>query len=97
MALFGGPKNYASIVAPLKKMVADLGTYIEEQKKKITDLTDQKTKIEEDIALSESEIAKSNFTTGKINDLLGSDLDADGIADVDELPDDSTSEIDIQQ
>ena len=44
MALFGS-KNYASIVAPLKKMVADLNAYVEEQKAKITGLEEQKAKI----------------------------------------------------
>lgn len=90
MALFSGPKNYASIVAPLKKMVADLTTYISEQEKKIDNLEIEKAEIEANITLANSEITKSNFTTAKINDLLGTDLDDDGIADVDELPVDST-------
>jgi len=101
----GEPKNYASIVAPLKKMAQDLTDYVAAQRDKITGLEEEKAQIEADIQLSESEILKSNFTTTKINDLLGSDLDEDGIADVEELPvtedpvDDSTptDETDTQQ
>jgi len=93
MALFSGPRNYASIVAPLKKMVVDLNTYMDEMANKIVGLEQDKAQIEAEIEISQSEISKSNFTTTKINDLLGSDLDDDGIADVDELPppSDSTS------
>jgi len=97
MALFGGPKNYASIVAPLKQMVADLNEYVDQKKQQIVNLLQQKSRIEETIWESESEINKSNFTTAKINDLLAADLDEDGMADVEELPTDSTDTIDIEQ
>ena len=96
MALFGGPRNYASIVAPLQKMVSDLASYVAEQTKKIENLEIEKAQIEADIDLANSEIMKSNFTTTKINDLLGSDIDQDGIPDVDELPVDGTDVLDIE-
>jgi len=93
MALFGGQRNYATIVAPLKKMVADLSNYMDEMAQKITGLEEDKARIEEEIQVSQSEITKSNFTTTKINELLGADLDEDGVPDVDETPpvSDSTS------
>ena len=91
MALFGA-KNYASIVAPLKKMVDDLQTYISEQTQQIAQLELQKAKIEDDIDYSNTEIMKSNSTSMKIHSLLSDDLDEDGTPDVDELPvSDSTS------
>ena len=77
MALFSTEKTYVSIVAPLKKMVTDLTSYIEEQKVKISSLTKQKSDIEDDISLSESEIAKSEFTTEKISDMMPSALESD--------------------
>jgi len=86
MALFGGPRNYASIVAPLRQMVENLNSYMDEMATKITGLEQDKAQIEAEIKISQSEITKSNFTTTKINDLLGTDLDEDGIADIDELP-----------
>ena len=86
MALFGSTRNYASIVAPLKLMVENLNSYMDEMATKITGLESDKAQIESEIELSQSEITKSSFTTTKINDLLGTDLDEDGIADVDELP-----------
>jgi predicted RNase H-like nuclease (RuvC/YqgF family) len=76
MALFSAAKSYESIVAPLKKMVKDLTTYVEEQKTKITNMESEKAKIEENISLSQGEIKKSQFTTSKINELLGADLDS---------------------
>ena len=97
MSIFGSKKNYASIVAPLKKMADDLSTYISEQNQRITNLEVQRAQIDASIAESNSEIAKSNFTTTKINELIAADLDEDGTADVDELPIDSTSEEDTIQ
>ena len=73
-------------------MAQDLVNYVEEQRTKITGLEEEKAQIEADITLAESEITKSNFTTAKINDLLGSDLDEDGIADVDELPEEAPAD-----
>ena len=95
----GEEKNYATIVAPLKQMVTNLSDYIEEKKNQISNYRDdivmlekKKEEFEDEILESQSEINKSNHTTGKINDLLGLDLDDDGIADVNELPeeDDTT-------
>ena len=91
MALFSA-KNYATIVAPLKKMVSDLTSYINEQNDKIVTLQSQREKINSDISNSEMEINKSTNTVSKINSLLGEDLDNDGIPDVDQVPVDSTSE-----
>ena len=96
MALFGGPRNYASIVAPLKKMVTDLTSYIE-QNNTANDLDTAEIERRQGlIADRTTENNKSNFTIGKINELLGSDLDDDGIADVEELPVDSTDSTDIE-
>lgn len=93
MGLFGlGEKNYATIVAPLKKMAADLAQYISEQETKIEDIDSQINVLNDEKSVSQSEIAKSNFTTSKINDLIASDLDENGIADVDELPETDDSE-----
>lgn len=93
MGLFGATKSYATIVAPLKKMVTDLQTYMDEQARNIASLEDQKAKIEADIDHSQMEITKSSATATKINSLLGEDLDNDGTPDVDEIPvSDSTSE-----
>jgi hypothetical protein len=86
MGLFGAKKNYATIVAPLKDIEASLRTYMDEQAAAIKALEDQKAQIEAKITTSESEITKSNFTTTQIGKLLASDLDEDGIPDVDELP-----------
>ena len=80
------------IVNTLKQMVEDLSSYINEQTQKIGNLEIEKAQIETDIDIANSEIEKSNFTSVKINDLLGADLDSDGIADVDELPTDGTDD-----
>jgi predicted component of type VI protein secretion system len=85
MSLFK-QKNYASLVAPLKKMVDDLTTYMDEQSTQIANLEQQKREIEATIQTSETEIAKSKFTSAKINDLLGLDMDGNGILDMDEHP-----------
>ena len=81
-----GEKNYASLVGPLKKMASDLVDYIAEQREKISTLAGEKAEIESKILHSETEIAKSDFSVGKIGELVATDLDENGIADVDELP-----------
>jgi predicted RNase H-like nuclease (RuvC/YqgF family) len=79
MAIFGKTKNYESIVAPLKKMVDNLKSYVDEQKTKIAQLKQDREDIDKDIKLSEGEIAKSEFTTGKIRELINPNTDkADG-------------------
>ena len=83
---FGEKKNYASIVAPLKKIETELSTYVADQNNVITDLEQQKKDIEKRISDSQMEIKKSENTVIKITGLLSLDLDEDGIADVDELP-----------
>lgn len=91
--MFGmGEKNYASLVAPLKKMATDLTTYIKEQREKIVTLNEEKSVIEDKILTSETEITKSEYTTGKIGELIMMDLDDNGIADVDELPETPSDE-----
>ena len=87
MGLFSStPKNYASIVAPLKQIETDLTEYMANQENNISDLETQKAEIEAKISDSQMEIAKSQGTVVKISELLSFDLDEDGIADVDELP-----------
>jgi hypothetical protein len=81
MAIFGGTKNYASIVAPLKKMVTDLTSYIESYNQANVLDNEEITRRQTLIADRTTENNKSNFTIGKINDLLGSDLDEDKNAD----------------
>lgn len=63
---------------------------MDEQTQKIADLEAQRAEINQQIGASELEIVKSTHTTTKISDLLASDLDEDGIADVDQLPQDDT-------
>ncbi len=85
-----GKTNYATIVGPLKKMAADLSTYIKEQKETIKTLHGEKTEIESQIQSSESEIAKSEFTTGKIGEMVV--LDLYEIAEREEEPPDNDTE-----
>jgi hypothetical protein len=80
-------KNYASIVAGFKKVASDLTTYIKEQQEKIKTLSGEKTEIESKIHTSKNEITKSEYTAGKIGELIMMDLDDNGLTDVDELPD----------
>lgn len=87
-----GEKNYASIVGPLKKMANDLTAYIAEQREKISTLQIEQAEIGAKITASTNEITKSEFTTGKIGELIATDLDDNGIADIDEVPDEETPE-----
>ncbi len=82
-----GEKNYASIVASFKKVASDLTTYIKEQQEKIKTLSGEKTEIESKIHTSETEITKSEYTAGKIGELIMLDLDNNGLVDMDEVPD----------
>ncbi|MFW9871546.1 MAG: hypothetical protein ACFFG0_00385 [Candidatus Thorarchaeota archaeon] len=92
MAIFKA-KNYASIVAPLKKMVNDLKTYVGSKSDEILNLNNQRDQIDKDIGVCQSEIKKSNFSIDKINELISVDLD-DGVVDVDQLPKDEEVESD---
>jgi len=73
MALFNKTKTYITIVAPLKKMVDNLKGYINEQKVSISQLNQNKREIEKSIIESDSEIARSEFTAAKIQELIGID------------------------
>ena len=76
MGLFSStPKNYASIVAPLKQIESELSTYIGDQENNISDLEAQKAEIEAKIGDSQMEIRKSQGTVVKISELLSFDLD----------------------
>lgn len=67
-------KNYASIVAPLKKIETELSTYIGDQQSNINDLEAQKKEIEAKIGDSKIEIKMSEGTVVKISELLSFDL-----------------------
>ena len=79
MSLFE-TKNYASIVAPLRKMVKDLASYIAAQETQIVNLELERVAIETKVSVSTSEIEKSNFTTKKINEMIAVDIDEYGNA-----------------
>ena len=85
MGLFG-TKNYASIVAPLKKIVADLNTYMQENDTANQADNDEIVKRQNSIKERTVENNKSQYTIEQVNKMLAVDLDEDGIADVDELP-----------
>jgi len=80
----GGERNFASIVAPLRTIEADLNSYIQEKIDNKAALEEEKKAIEADIAVANSEQLKSEHTVSKIADLLGADIDGNGIADSDE-------------
>ena len=81
MALFGGTRDYNTIVAPLKRIEGELSTYIGDQGNKVSNLESEKKKIDTEISTAELEIKKSQHTVVKIAELLGSDFDGDGEAD----------------
>ena len=77
MALFGTPKQrtFADIVYPLKQIEADLSTYIGDKGNEITNLEEEKKRIDKNIADADFEVKKSEHTVVKISELLGSDFD----------------------
>ncbi len=79
-------KNYASIVAPLNQIESDLSVHIGNQQNNISGLKLEKEVIETKIGDANLEILKSENTVVKIADLLSFDLDNNGIADVNQLP-----------
>lgn len=92
-------RNYATLVAPLKKMASDLASYISEQTENIKKSNNEKVRIQEEvqrkldtldseISISEMEIKKSAHTSIKISEMLAFDLDDNGVVDTDELPPD---------
>ena len=82
MALFGAsPRDYNSIVAPLKRIEGDLNTYIKDQGTEVSSLEDEKKTIDFRIGVATTEIKKSTHTATKISELLGTDFDGDGVAD----------------
>ena len=87
MALFSGPENYATLTAPFKKMAEKLINYISLQESYVTRFEIEKAHIDTEIKISKTEIAKSEFTVTKISEMVVLDFDENGIADVDELPD----------
>jgi len=86
MGIFGlgGERNFASIVAPLKTIEADLNSYIQEKIDNKAALEEEKKAIEDQIAVADSEQLKSEHTVAKIADLLGADIDGNGVADSEE-------------
>jgi hypothetical protein len=84
MAIFGGTRDYNSIVAPLKKMENDLSTYIGDQRNTVSELELDKKEIDEKISDSNLEMKKSEHTVTKIAELLGTDFDGDGKTDLPE-------------
>jgi len=86
MGIFGigGERNFASIVAPLRTIEADLQSYIQEKVDAKIALEEEKKAIEDQIAVANSEQLKSEHTVTKIADLLGADIDGNGMADADE-------------
>jgi len=80
----GGERNFASIVAPLRVIEADLNSYIQEKVDNKAALEEEKKVIEAEIEVANSEQLKSEHTVAKIADLLGADIDGNGIADSDE-------------
>jgi hypothetical protein len=92
MALFGGVKDYNSIVAPLKKIEGDLQTYIGEQQNLRGNLEKEKIEIDKKISVADLEKKKSEHTARKISELLATDFDGDGTADFVEPPPPDSSE-----
>ena len=82
MALFGSsPRDYNSIVAPLKRIEGDLKTYIQDQGTAVSTLESEKDTIDKKIVVANTEIKKSTHTATKISELLGTDFDGDGQPD----------------
>ena len=97
MILFNGPKNYATLVAPLKKIVDDLNTYMDEMTSKIKGLEVDKAQISAEINISKTEIAKSNFTTIKISEMVVTeDIYENEIVDDSDDDSDDVDEFDIE-
>lgn len=63
-------RTFASITAPLSKMVADLEEYTEDQKNKELELVNQKMDIDVKIALSKDEQAKATVTASNLKAFL---------------------------
>ena len=82
MALFGGnPRDYNTIVAPLKRIEGDLSTYIGDQRNEVSRLESDKQNIDTQIAHSNLEVKKSEHTVTQIAALLATDFDGDGKSD----------------
>ena len=72
-----GTENHASITKPLAAMVEKLLAYIKKQESNINSLEVQKSQIQADIKVSESEIRKSNKTCQNIQKMIGTDVEDD--------------------
>jgi hypothetical protein len=87
MSLFGStPKDYNSIVAPLKRIEGDLKTYVGEKKAEVKNLNEEKTGIDQKIATAQLETKKSEHTVAQIGALLATDFNGDGQPDFVEPP-----------
>jgi len=87
MALFGSdPKNYNTIVAPLKRIEGELTTYIGTQKTATEDLEKEKKDIDVKIGVSNLEVRKSEHTVAQISALLATDFDEETPKPAEDLP-----------
>ena len=77
IGIFSKEKNYEIIVAPLKKIESDLSLYIGDQRNTISGLEEEKKEIDTKMSVASGEIKKSEFTVGKISELLSSDIAED--------------------
>ncbi len=81
MTLFGTPRDYNTIVSPLKRIESELSAYIGDQGNKVSDLETEKKKIDEEIGTAHMEIKKSEHTVVQIAGLLGTNFDGDDKTD----------------
>jgi hypothetical protein len=89
-----GKRNHASIVKPLRGMVENLKSYIKEQEEQQTRLQQEIDERNKRIDTAALEIKKSSVTRDKISDLLGLDVDGNGIPDIEEGTIDETKTTD---
>lgn len=63
-------KTYASITAPLGKMLDELKSYIQSQKTQILRFNTQKNEIDKKIAVSENEINSSKHSVEQLSKII---------------------------
>ena len=63
-------KKFEKIVAPLSKMVSDLEKYLEEKDEDVTLLLDERSRVDNNIAIAEQEKEKSRNALEKIRNLF---------------------------
>lgn len=83
--MLGKKKSYATLTAPLQKMMNDLIGYVKEQQANIRTLTAKKNTIDKQIDTSTLEIAKSNMTVDQIKTMVVTDEDAKKALESDKL------------